>query len=342
MKRIAIVALLLLSLLGLSALGALYWWNRSLDEFAHTPFGSDQEKVLEVPPGARLKAVAQLLARQGVISDELRFEWLARRLKKDRQIKAGEYGFTGPMLPEKVLEQIALGKVKLYQCTLPEGLRLDEVVPLLEKCGFGKADELLRLARDPAFARQSGVKGSSLEGYLFPDTYSFPRGPKAEAVLAKMVSRFLEEYRKADIQRRPGIALEMQQVATLASIIEKETAVPAERSRVSCVFHNRLRRNMKLETDPTVIYAKILRYGSFDGNIKRDDLEFHHPYNTYTVKGLPPGPIANAGAAAIQAALNPIDCTDLFFVACGGGSHQFCPDFECHQKFVNRCQLGRR
>jgi len=123
--------------------------------------------------------------------------------------------------------------------------------------------------------------------------------------------------------------------------VEKETAVPEERAHVSCVFHNRLRKNMRLETDPTVVYAKILRTGGFDGDITRADLEYKHPYNTYTVKGLPPGPIANAGEAALDAALAPADCEDLFFVACGGGRHQFCPDFSCHQQFVKRCQLGQ-
>lgn len=342
MKRLAIAALVLLVLVGVAGLGALFWWNRSLEQFAQTPFGPAEERVVEIPAGAGMKRVARLLAEAGVVSDETRFYWLARRLEMDRRIKAGEYGFEGPEVPEKVLEQIAQGRVKLYQCTLPEGLRVDEIATLLEGCGFGAAGEYLRLARDPAFAKRVGLKAEGLEGYLFPDTYSFPKNPKPEQVLRKMVERFGEEYRKADAGRQPGISLDAHQTATLASIVEKETGVAEERPHISCVFHNRLKKKMKLETDPTVIYAKILRYGSFDGNIKREDLEFYHPYNTYRVKGLPPGPIASAGAAAIRAALDPIACDDLFFVACGGGTHKFCPDYDCHLRWVDKCQRGGR
>lgn len=341
MKKLAIALLAVLAAAGLLALGAYAWWSAALETFAQTPFGAEGEKVVEVPPGAHLKEVAHLLFEKGVISDETRFGYLARRLKKDRQIRSGEYGFEGALLPEKVIETLALGRVKLHHCTVPEGLRMDEIAPLLEACHFGHGAALRALLRDGAFAHKLGVHAENLEGYLFPDTYAFPKNPKPEAVLAKMVSRFFEEFKKAEAHRKSGVGLEAHQAATLASIVEKETGAAQERARISCVFHNRLRRNMKLETDPTAIYAKILRTGNFDGNLRRDDLEFHHPYNTYTVKGLPPGPIANAGAAALQAALNPIDCDDLFFVACGGGTHRFCPDYECHKKFVDRCQLHK-
>ncbi len=342
MKKAAIVAAIVLVLGGLSALGGYLWWEHSIDVYAQQPFGPAQAKSVEIAGGARMKEVAAALFREGVISDESRFYWLARKLKKDRQIKAGEYEFEGPQLPEKILETIAQGKVKLYHCTLAEGLRLDEIAPLLEKCGFGKADELLKLARDSAFAKKAGVPADSLEGFLFPDTYSFPKNPKPEAVLHKMVGRFMEEFKKAEAQRKPGISLNALETATLASIIEKETAVPEERRRVSCLFHNRLKKHMRLETDPTVIYAKILRYGSFDGNITHDDLRFQHPYNTYKNKGLPPGPIACPGKSALEAALNPIECDDLFFVACGGGTHKFCPDFKCHDHFVDICQRHKQ
>jgi UPF0755 protein len=341
LKRATLVATALVGAVGLATLGVVLWWYRSLDEFAATPFGSPEEKVIEVAPGARLREVSAQLAQAGVVSDQLRTEWLAKRLTLDRQLKAGEYAFAGPQLPEKVLEAIAHNRVKLHHCTIPEGLRLDEVATLLEGCHWGTASEYLRLARDEKRARQWGIEGTSLEGYLFPDTYSFPKNPKPEAVLHKMVENFFAVLKAAQAQARPEVHLDVTQTATLASIIEKETAVPDERGHVSCVFHNRLKKHMKLETDPTVIYAKILRFGSFDGDIRREDLEFKHPYNTYTVKGLPPGPIANPGAASLAAALAPVDCDDLFFVACGGGTHQFCPDFQCHKRFVARCQLGK-
>ncbi|MBI5546895.1 MAG: endolytic transglycosylase MltG [Deltaproteobacteria bacterium] len=328
--------------LGLVGLGVVMWWYRSLDAYAATPFGSADQKVVEIPAGARTKEVAARLGAAGVISDPLRFEWLARRLKRDRQVKFGEYEFSGAQVPEQILEALALGKVKLHHCTIPEGLRADEIARLLEGCQWGRAAEYLALAGDESFARQLGIVGGhSLEGYLFPDTYSFPKAPKPEAVLRKMVEGFFEAYARAQAGRRPEVLLDVHQTATLASIIEKETGAAQERAHISCVFHNRLRKKMRLETDPTVIYAKILRLGAFDGNIRREDLQYAHPYNTYSVKGLPPGPIANSGAAAIEAALAPLDCQDLYFVACGAGTHQFCPDYDCHLRHVNRCQLGK-
>ncbi|MFN7130692.1 MAG: endolytic transglycosylase MltG [Myxococcales bacterium] len=340
MKKLLIALAVLVLLAGAGAGGAFLWWKNSLQTYAATPHGSGEEKVVEIPPGARMKDVARLLAQANVISDEVRFYWLARELKKDRQIKAGEYAFHGALLPEKVLDDVASGHVKLYRCTIPEGLWMEEIAALLEKCGYAPADQLLKLARDPAFVSGLGVKNKTLEGYLFPDTYSFPKNPKPEAVLGRMVKNFKEAFQQASSRRKNGVTLDEHETATLASIVEKETGVPEERPRISCVFHNRLKKNMKLETDPTVIYAKKIRLGTWDGNITRADLLEPHEYNTYTRKGLPPGPIASAGAAAIQAALNPLDCSDLFFVACGGGTHIFCPDYDCHLKKVEECQLG--
>lgn len=342
MKKL-LIALAVLVLLGAAGAGGAYlWWVRSLDAFAETAYGSDEEKVVEIPSGSGLKAVARLLNRNGVIADETRFYWMARRLQMDRQIKAGEYAFKGALNPSKVLEDIARGQVRLYRCTIPEGLWMEEIAALLEKCGFAPADRVLELARDPEFIASLGIKAKTLEGYLFPDTYSFPRNPKPEAVLTQMVKNFRAAYAAANARRKEGITLDEHETATLASIVEKETGAPEERQRISCVFHNRMRRDMKLETDPTVIYAKKLRLGTWDGNITKVDLLTPHEYNTYSRKGLPPGPIASAGAAAIEAALNPIECDDLFFVACGGGTHVFCPDYACHLEYVQECQLGGR
>ena len=337
MKKLLVAFLVFLGLCALGAGTAWWWWNRSLDEYAATPFGSAGEKVVEIPQGATLKGVARRLAEADVISDETRFHWAARRAGKDRQIKAGEYGFAGELLPEKILETVAAGKVKLYQCTVAEGLRSDEIAPILERCGFGSAAGLLALMRDPAFARSLGLKGKSLEGYLYPDTYTFPKNPKPEVVLKKMVERFREEYRKADANRNRSLTFNEHEVATLASIVEKETGAPEERGRIACVYENRLQQGKRLEADPTTIYAMILS-GTWRGNLVRADLFMVHPYNTYKVTGLPPGPIANAGGASIEAVLNPSRCNDLFFVACGGGRHVFCPDYNCHTAAIARCQ----
>ena len=160
-----------------------------------------------------------------------------------------------------MLEKVYRGEVKTYQFTVPEGLRMEEIAAIIEQAGLGRASELVPLMHDPAFARELGVPFANLEGYLFPDTYTFAKGPKARAVLTAMVARFRDEWRKADADRLPGVTLDEKQAVTLASIVEKETGRPEERPRISCVFHNRLRRGMRLQTDPTVMYATMLRHG---------------------------------------------------------------------------------
>jgi UPF0755 protein len=183
------------------------------------------------------------------------------------------------------------------------------------------------------------VAAESLEGYLFPDTYAFARGVGARQILEAMVHRAHAEYERASAQRLPAVTLDRAAIMTLASIIEKETGQAGERPRISCVFHRRLARKMRLQTDPTVMYATYLRTGRWSKNISRADLLTPHPYNTYLTPGLPPGPIANPGAAAIQAALAPSTCTDLFFVSRNDGSHVFCPDLACHERAVKLWQV---
>jgi UPF0755 protein len=153
-----------------------------------------------------------------------------------------------------------------------------------------------------------------------------------------MVERFRKAWELANVHRSKAVSLNQMEAVTLASIVEKETGNPEERPRISCVFHNRLHKDMKLQTDPTVIYSVLLRTGHFDGNLHRSDLDTPHPYNTYAVKGLPPGPISNAGEKALEAALNPITCDDLFFVSKNDGSHVFCPTLECHEANVRKWQ----
>jgi UPF0755 protein len=338
------VALLLLLAATLASAGVFFELRRRVIAFRDTPFGTGVEKVVEIPARSVPRQVVRLLARHGVLADETLAWRYVRWMKRDpRTMKAGEYGFTGPLRPDEVLERIYRGEVKTYQFTVPEGLRMEEIAAIVEHAGLGHASELISLMRDPAFARELGVPFPNLEGYLFPDTYTFPRDPKPRAVLASMVARFREEYRKAEADRLPSVTLDEKGAVTLASIVEKETGQPEERPRVSCVFHNRLARRMRLQTDPTVMYATMLRRGGeWSRNITRDDLVAQHPYNTYAVTGLPPGPIASPGAASLHAALHPAPCNDLFFVSRNDGTHVFCPDLHCHEAAVRKWQLGFR
>jgi UPF0755 protein len=308
--------------------------------FRESAWGDAAEKFVEVPAGATAHQVVRLLARSGILSDE-RVAWAyVRWVKRDtRPMKAGEYSFQGPLRPDQVLEKIYRGDVKTYRFTVAEGLRMEEIAEVIERSGLGKASELLPLMNDPLLAREMGVPFSTFEGYLFPDTYTFARGPKPQAVLAAMVARFKEAYRQADSQRLAGVKLGEGEAATLASIVEKETGRPEERPRISCVFHNRLKRGIRLQTDPTVLYAKALRTGAWSQSITRADLVTPHPYNTYTVAGLPPGPIASAGSAALAAALHPSECADLYFVSRNDGTHEFCADLRCHAAAVRKWQV---
>jgi len=339
-KRLARVAgAVLLAALLVAGLAAWLAW-RQLDAFRSTPFGSDEEKVVEVPPGASARAVVRALAKAGVLSDAELATRYVRFLKRDpRPLKQGEYAFTGPLSPDEALERIYRGEVRLYRFTVPEGLRIDDIAEIVGRSGLATAENFLLLAHSAAEANALGVPADSLEGYLFPDTYAFARGVTARQILENMVHRSHDEYERANARRLPEVTLDRAAVMTLASIIEKETGQVGERPRISCVFHRRLARHIPLATDPTVMYATYLRTGRWSKNISRADLRTSHPYNTYLVKGLPPGPIASPGAAAIQAALAPAACNDLFFVSRNDGTHVFCPDLACHEQAVRAWQV---
>jgi len=338
MKRILFFALFLVLLLALAASG--YWLlkQRKLTAFAQTPFGNEAPKLVLIQHGTGPLALAKQLKEAGVVEDApLFYEWI-RREGLVPKLKAGEYEFIGALMPAEVAKQLVDNQVKTYRFTIPEGLRMDEVVPIMASAGLGwNAQKLQELMSNASLANKWGVPANNLEGFLFPDTYLFSRGASEEEALKKMVKATLEAYAAAP--RKPGIQLNLLETMTLASIIEKETGAAEERPRISCVFHNRLRINMLLQTDPTVLYAKMLRLGRFENNITRKDLETPHPYNTYTTKGLPPGPIASSGKAAIEAALSPLDCKELYFVSKNDGTHVFCPDYECHKKAVDIWQV---
>ncbi len=337
MRRV-LLGVLVVAVVAAAAVAVDAWYE--VATFRDTPYGSLDEKVVVVPAGASARSIVRDLAHAGALSDA-RLAWrYVRWVKREsRPFRAGEYSFSGPLPPDDVLERVIRGDVKLHRFTVPEGLRLDEIAAIVDASGLARADAFSAAAHDPSVAKALDVAGENLEGFLFPDTYSFARGVTARAIAEAMVARFKEEYAKADALRKPGVTLSLRQAATLASIVEKETGRPEERPRISCVFHNRLRLGMKLQTDPSVMYATMMRTGRWSKNISRADLVAQNPYNTYTTAGLPPGPIANAGAAALRATLAPSDCSDLYFVSRNDGSHVFCPDLKCHNAAVRQWQV---
>lgn len=336
--RRALAWFLALIIVAAGLAGAMTWFTVS--RFRATPYGGTEEKIVVVPPGASARGVVRALADAGVLSHE-RIAWLyVRYVRRDgRSFRAGEYAFSGALRPDEVLEKVHRGDVKLYRFTVPEGLRADEIAEIVGHTGLVRAEDFLAVAHDPAVAKALGLPYPGLEGFLFPDTYAVARGVTARGIADMMVGRFKAEYERAQAVRKAEITLDMGQATTLASIVEKETGQPSERPRIACVFYNRLQKKMLLQTDPTVMYATMLRTGRWSKNISGADLRTPHPYNTYTTVGLPPGPIASPGAAALRAVMAPAVCPDLYFVSRNDGTHKFCPDYACHAAAVKTWQV---
>lgn len=288
----------------------------------------------EIETGAPLGRVARELEAAGVVRSAPALVALARWQGVEGRIHAGEYDLSPAWDAARVLEQIVAGRVVTYPVTLPEGLTATEIAARIEQAALVPAAEFLAVARDPAFAVELGVEGPGLEGYLFPETYHFSRRATARQIARAMVAQFLEVWRELEPAARAR-GLSMREVATLASIVEKETGVAAERPLVASVFSNRLARGMRLESDPTTIYG----IPEFDGNLTRAHLEDErNAWNTYRIAGLPPTPIANAGAASLRAAVEPAESDYLFFVSRNDGSHVFARSLSEHLVNVNRHQ----
>ncbi|WP_372679071.1 endolytic transglycosylase MltG [Desulfosarcina sp.] len=335
LKKLGIVVFSLI-FLGICAAGVLYM---HLKTWAERPVGTVvQEKLFTVAPGQGLKQTADALEQDGLVSNALRFTILARLDKKDKLLKAGEYIFSTAMTPREILGQMVEGRVHLYRLTIPEGYNLVQIAAAVSAAGLESEETFLEAARDRETARRLGIEADTLEGYLFPDTYYFPRGLDSATIITTMVKQFRTAYKPAWEQQAKAVGMTVHEVVTLASIIEKETGAPEERPLISSVFHNRLKKGMRLETDPTVIYG----IPDFDGNIKRRHLETHTPYNTYKIKGLPPGPIASPGALAMEAALFPSQSDYLYFVSKKDGTHQFSTTIKAHNAAVRKYQLRNR
>ena len=295
--------------------------------------GFHNEVFVEIPKGSSTRTIAQKLAKAGVV----RYEWqflAARALRRSVTLKAGEYHFTAPSAPARVLDRVARGDVFFYVITVPEGSNIFDIASTLDMFGVIGGDSFLQAARNTSLIHDFAPNSVTLEGYLFPSTYRVTRSTTAEHFAGQMVDEFRREWKKATAGMNPPPA-SVNGIVTLASMVEKETAVPAERPLVASVYQNRLRIGMKLDCDPTTIYAAMLD-NRYRGTIYRSDLESRNAYNTYVHAGLPPGPIANPGAASLRAALHPADTDFLYFVAKadGSGAHHFSTDYASQQRAV--------
>jgi UPF0755 protein len=288
------------------------------------PFGPGQETFVEIPSGMGTVGIARALKAGGVIRSKEAFELY--RKATGGTLKAGEYRFEGPLKLGEVYRKIARGEVYTKTLVVPEGFNLFDIAAAVEQAGLGPSAEMLAAERrDVGLIADLNPGAVSLEGYLFPSTYQFGRRATPDQMVAAMVKRFRVAAAQLGLLGRPGLA----RTVTLASLIEKEVRVDAERPLVGGVFENRLRVGMPLATDPSVIYAAMLE-GRWRGTIYQSDLQSQSPYNTYRHAGLPPGPIANPGVAALQAAMHPAVTDYLYFVADAAGHSQFSVDLKGH------------
>jgi UPF0755 protein len=293
--------------------------------------------VIQVNAGQPFKITTDNLYTQRLIHSPFRFNLIARLKGYDKKLQAGEYLISGSMSPLNILEKLKKGEVRLYKLTIPEGFNIYQIAELIEKAGFANKVDFIKAAENAVHARQKLVQADTFEGYLFPDTYFFPKNISVQKIITTMVDRFWSVFKPEWKKQAQAYGFTVHQVVTLASIIEKETGAPFERPIISSVFHNRLKKKMRLESDPTVIYG----IQDFDGNLTRKHLATLTPYNTYRIKGLPAGPIANPGQASLEAALFPTHTPYIYFVSKKDRTHQFSTNLKDHNKAVRKFQLRR-
>ena len=302
---------------------------------AREPFS--EPVLIEIPRGSRSHEIAEVLQSRGVISSKWAFLW-KRATNREITLHAGEYLFEKPVPVAEAFDTLASGSVLLYPLTIREGLNRFDTAEAVASAGLATREEFLALTADPTRVKDILPQAETLEGCLFPDTYHLAKTPTAEDLLDAMIASFRRALAQA--RKRRSTAIEDWDALVLASMIEKETARDGERSLVASVFHNRMRRGMLMQCDPTIIYGLVLE-GRFRGRIYRSDLGDPHPYNTYVHSGLPPGPIANPGFESLEAAFCPSKSDYLFFVAAPGSrmGHTFSTTLRDHNLAVRDLRL---
>jgi UPF0755 protein len=304
-------------------------------EFYFAPKTSPEKIFFVVNKGQGVYDIAQNLKERGVIKNRHSFLLGYNIYYSSKSLKAGEYLFNLPISPKDILKMLTEGKVYLHSLTIPEGLTRKEIARHLESLNFIDEEEFLAASSKTEIISSLDKEANNLEGYLFPETYHFPRGISAEKIISTLVSQFKEVFSAAWQKRAGEIKMTPREVVILASLIEKETSLPEEKKLVSAVFHNRLRIRMKLDCDPTIIYV-LKEEGNFKGRLLKNDLKLKSPYNTYRNRGLPPGPICSPGKESLEAALYPAQEKYLYFVSKKDGSHHFSTRFKDHQNAVRK------
>ncbi|MBU4267528.1 MAG: endolytic transglycosylase MltG [Acidobacteria bacterium] len=335
MKKIILFLFLLILIV-------LAWFGFNAYQKVFDPFqGYYGRAVVQIDSGMTVAAIAGKLQRQGVISRASYFRRYYRMFFAKKKLKAGEYLFDGPLTMRQVIEKLYQGKAILYKVTVKEGLWIGETARIFEEAGLFPAVEFARAARNSKLIRDLDPAAADLEGYLFPDTYLVRRDFTAREMVALMVDHFRRKFTNRFVWRARDIGFTPRQAVILASLIEKETANRDERFLISSVFHNRLKQNMLLDCDSTIVYA-LKKTGRYRGKLGWDDLKFASPFNTRLHRGLPPAAIANPGYASLEAALYPENSEYLFFVAKDAGSHYFSRSLAEHNRAVRKYIINRK
>lgn len=291
--------------------------------------------TVEIPEGSSARQIATLLEHKGILRGRTHFLVLSFFMGR-RSLQAGEYLLSPAMSPYRIVRLLREGKVVLHPIVVPEGFTMKEIGEALAKAGITSKEDFLRQATNPELMRELGVPADRAEGYLFPDTYFFAKGTPPRIIIRRMVQNFWHWFTPKLRAQAAARHMTINQVVTLASIVEKEAKEDREKPLIAAVFLNRLKRQMLLQADPTVIYS----LPHFDGKIHKEDLQVDSPYNTYRYPGLPPGPIASPGIAALRAVLNPAPVDYLYFVSENNGEHYFSDTIQEHDRAVRKYQLG--
>jgi len=336
---------------GKNALRTYPWWSfliatASLTVIVHFYIAlfvpPSKEKVwreVEVTEGMSFKAIATALQKEGIIRYRGYFELIGRLEGISRKVRVGYYGLSTNMSLWEVLDSLRNGKIIEYEVVIPEGYNLYQIgwtlsgTPLI-----ADPQDFIQLVKNREYVHSLGIEADSLEGYLYPDTYYLPKGIKLEDIPKRMIQRYKAVFSDSYKSRAKELGYTEHQIVTLASIVEKEAKVSSERKLIAAVYHNRLKQGMRLQADPTAVYGTK----AWITKVTSQDLKRRSPYNTYLHKGLPPGPIANPGEAAILATLYPDNVDYLFFVARGDGSHFFSRDFDTHEKNIGRYRSNKK
>lgn len=333
LKRLHII----LTIIFLTITGS--FWLLAMIFYPYT--GKHSEPVdFNIKKGDSLNNISLNLSKAGIIKNRYIFKFTSVLLGKGKLIKIGNYIIQPEISVYQLITILSKGRTVMLQVTIPEGLRMKEIFQLLKKTGYKNNGKYGSVVNNPSFLKSLGLPANieMLEGFLFPETYKISKQASEKSIIKTLVNTFKKELPKDFEKQAKAVNLSFYEAIILASIIEKETGSADERTLISSVFHNRLRQNMKLQTDPTVIYG----IRNFDGNLTKRQLRTSNPYNTYTNFGLPPTPIANPGLESLMAAVKPANTKYLYFVAKGNGKHKFSDNYRSHVNAVRRYQKRRR